>query len=48
MSLSGYIFMLAGGPINLRWKRQPVVAQSSKNAEVVALSMCIRELLCFR
>lgn len=47
-SISGNVFMFAGGPVSWKSKRQSIVAQSTKEAEFIALSTCIRELLWFK
>jgi hypothetical protein len=47
-SNSGHIFMLAGGPISWRSKKQPTVALSSMEAEYMAASLATREALWLR
>lgn len=47
-SVSGNVILFAGGPVSWKSKRQSVVAQSTKEAEFIALSTCIRELLWFK
>lgn len=44
-SISGHVFMLAGGPISWRSKKQPTVALSSMEAEYMATSLATREAL---
>lgn len=44
-SVSGYVFLSAEGAVSWRSKQQSVVAQSSKEAEFIALAFCIREAL---
>lgn len=46
-SISCYCFKLAEGLIKWRSKKEPIVAQSSKETESIALPMFIRELLWF-
>lgn len=41
-SISGYVFILSSGLISWRSKNQTVVAQSFKEAEYIALAMCVR------
>lgn len=40
-SINGFRFMMAGGRVSWRWKKQTVVLQSSKRAELIALAMCV-------
>lgn len=47
-STSGYVFKYAGGAISWRSKRQTVTAQSTMEAEYVALSYAPRELVWLR
>ncbi len=42
-STSGYIFLLAGGPISWKSKLQPVIAQSTTEAEYVVISTAAKE-----
>jgi hypothetical protein len=42
-STSGYVSFLAGGPISWQSKRQSVVAQSSTEAEYIAMSELVKE-----
>ncbi|KAA8899039.1 hypothetical protein TRICI_006407 [Trichomonascus ciferrii] len=44
-STTGYVFMLAGGPISWRSSRQPSVTLSSAETEFVALSEAVKEAL---
>ena len=44
-STSGYVFMLSGGAISWRSKKQTIVAQSTVEAEYIAMSFAVRELL---
>lgn len=44
-SVSGYAFMYAGGMISWKSKKQPVVAHSSSESELVALDSAAREAL---
>ena len=44
-SIGGYLFMLASGAVTWRSKQQSLVAQSSVEAELIALSFAIRECL---
>lgn len=41
-SIGGFVFFLAGGAISWRSKQQSLVAQSSVEAELIALSFSIR------
>ncbi|CDF38077.1 unnamed protein product [Chondrus crispus] len=47
-STSGFVFILAGGAISWRSKKQTVTAQSTVEAEYITFSYAIRELLWFR
>lgn len=47
-SMSGYTFTLFGGAISWRAKKQSVVAQSTAEAEYIALSFATREVLWIR
>ena len=47
-SISGYVFMFAGGAVSWRSKQQTSVAQSSLEAEYIALAFAIPEALWFR
>lgn len=47
-SISGYVFMYNGAAISWRSKRQSIVAQSSLQAEYIALAFAIREALWFQ
>jgi hypothetical protein len=47
-SLSGYIIMLNGGPVQWKSQLQPTVAQSSTEAEYIALSYCGNEVVNMR
>lgn len=40
-----FCYMVAGGLINWRSKKQTINVQSSKEAEFIALAMCVRETL---
>jgi hypothetical protein len=44
-STTGYVFNLFGGPISWQSRKQPTVAMSTMDAEYMALSDAIRELL---
>ncbi|KAA8906874.1 hypothetical protein TRICI_005058 [Trichomonascus ciferrii] len=44
-STTGYVFMLAGGPISWRSSRQPSVTLSSAESEFVALSEAVKDAL---
>ena len=44
-STSGYIFMMAGGPVTWSSKRQASVALSTVEAEYVALSRCAQQMV---
>ena len=44
-AVSGYVFTSSGGAISWRSKKQDVVAQSTVEAEYVALSFAVRETL---
>lgn len=44
-SISGYAFMYAGGMISWKSKKQPIVAHSSSESELVALDSAAREAL---
>jgi Reverse transcriptase (RNA-dependent DNA polymerase)/GAG-pre-integrase domain/gag-polypeptide of LTR copia-type len=43
-STSGYIFMMAGGPVSWSSKRQATVALSTVEAEYVAMSRCAQQM----
>lgn len=45
-STTGYVFMLAGGPISWQTKKQKSIAASSTEAEYVAAAIASREALC--
>ncbi|KAG7912925.1 hypothetical protein KL927_005439 [Ogataea polymorpha] len=45
ISVTGYVFILAGAPITWRSKKQTTVALSSTEAEYMALGDALRELL---
>ena len=47
-STSGYVFLNSGGVISWRSKKQAVVAQSSCQAEYVAMSYAVREAIWIR
>jgi transposase InsO family protein len=47
-STSGFVFMLAGGPITWSSKKQPTVALSTMEAEYMALSHATREVIWLR
>ena len=47
-STSGALFLFGGGAISGRSKKQSVVAQSSVEAEYIALSLAVREALWLR
>ena len=47
-SVSGYIFMLSGGPISWRSKKQTTVALSTAEAEYVALAAAAQEAVWLR
>ena len=44
-STSGYIFMMAGGPVTWSSKRQATVALSTVEAEYVAMSRCAQQMV---
>lgn len=44
-SISGYAFMYAGGMISWKSKKQPIIAHSSTESELVALDSAAREAL---
>ena len=44
-STSGYVFMMAGGPVTWSSKRQPTVALSTVEAEYVAMSRCAQQMI---
>ena len=44
-STSGYVFMMAGGPVTWSSKRQATVALSTVEAEYVAISRCAQQML---
>lgn len=44
-SCSGYVLMLSGAAVSWLSKRQPIVAQSSTEAEYIALSETVKEVL---
>jgi len=39
-STTGYIIFLAGGPISWCLRKQPIIAQSTTEAEYVAMAEC--------
>jgi hypothetical protein len=45
---SGYLYMLAGGPIAWKSGRQPIVTLSSTEAEYVALTIAAKEAIALR
>jgi hypothetical protein len=47
-STSGYVFTYAGGAISWRSKKQPMIARSSAEAELIALDLASREGLWLR
>jgi len=47
-STSGYVFMMAGGALCWKSKKQRIVARSSAEAELVALDLATREALWLR
>ena len=47
-SVSGFVFMLAGGPISWKVRRQAVVAKSTAEAEYIAVSQATCEALWLR
>lgn len=47
-SVSGYVVMLKGGPIQWKSRKQKVVAKSTAEAEYIAASTCVQELIWFR
>ena len=47
-SISGYVFLLSGGAVSWKTKKQPTVAQSSVEAEYMAANQAAREALWFR
>lgn len=47
-SISGFFFCLGDTPINWRVKKQPIIAQSSTEAEIVALSEACKETVYLR
>ena len=44
-STSGYVFMMAGGPVAWSSKRQATVALSTVEAEYVAMSRCAQQMV---
>jgi len=44
-STSGYIIFFAGGPISWCSRKQPIIAQSTTEAEYVAAAECCKELI---
>jgi hypothetical protein len=44
-SISGQVFMLAGGAVTWTSKKQPTIALSSLEAEYLALSLCTRQAI---
>lgn len=44
-STSGYVFMMAGGPVTWSSKRQATVALSTVEAEYVAMSRCAQQMI---
>jgi hypothetical protein len=47
-SQSGYVFMVYGGAVSWRSKKQPTIATSSCEAEIISLSMSMKEALWLR
>ena len=47
-SVTGYVFMLAGGPVSWISKQQPTIATSSTHAEYIALYMAVCEAIHLR
>jgi hypothetical protein len=47
-SHSGYVFLVYGGTVSWRSKKQPTVATSSCESEIIALSMSMKEALWLR
>ncbi|KAF2885473.1 hypothetical protein ILUMI_20701 [Ignelater luminosus] len=47
-STSGYIFVMANGPVTWKSQKQTVVAQSTTEAEYIALALGVREALWLR
>ena len=47
-SISGYTFLVSGGPISWRSKKQPTVALSTMEAEYMATSLATREAIWLR
>ena len=47
-STTGYVITLAGGAIGYASKRQPCIATSSTEAEIIAASTCATEIAYFR
>src|SRR6201996_6441500 len=47
-SVTGYVFMLAGGAISWKTKKQPTVALSSVEAEYMAATQATKEAIWFR
>ena len=45
-SVSGYLYVLAEGPVTLSSKKQPVVALSSCESEYIALVYTSQEAVC--
>jgi hypothetical protein len=44
-SVGAYVIYAQGGPVIWKSKKQPVVAQSSAEAEYIALAECVKDLL---
>ena len=47
-SVSGYLFLVAGGAVSWRSQRQPVVALSSTESEYIAMTTACKELVWLR
>jgi hypothetical protein len=45
-SRSGYVFILAGGVISWLSKKQPIISQSTCEAEFIAMQQAARETVC--
>ena len=43
--MSGYVFLMAGGPIAWSSKRQATVALFTVEAEYVAMSQCAQQMI---
>ena len=46
-STSGYIILINGSPLSWKSKKQGVIADSTMQAEFIAMALCLKELMIF-